>query len=143
MTNVTPFLVLAGTLMGEASTEGAIGMRGVASVIWERAEDRSPEGLARTCLAPKQFSCWNGAGGRALALRVWGWEQKAEHARPSAYAAARRIAAEMAVGAFHPLPGLVGCRHYHRFDCTPAWAKKMPVVMGIGAHVFRAERRGR
>ena len=52
-------LVIALTLLGEARGEGIEGMAGVASVIQTRAIERK-QTPTQVCLAPKQFSFWNG-----------------------------------------------------------------------------------
>ena len=50
--------IIAKTIYGEARGEGYVGMLAVATVIFNRARgDKSL--LAKVCLKPKQFSCWN------------------------------------------------------------------------------------
>jgi N-acetylmuramoyl-L-alanine amidase len=50
----------ARTIWGEARGEGAAGMRAVAHVLLNRAQDgRWGLSLGAVCLAPYQFSCWN------------------------------------------------------------------------------------
>lgn len=50
----------ARTIWGEARGEGADGMRAVAHVLLNRAQDgRWGLSLGAVCLAPYQFSCWN------------------------------------------------------------------------------------
>lgn len=50
--------IVAKTLFGEARGEGEMGLKGVASVIWNRAGGDISK-LKSVCLKPKQFSCWN------------------------------------------------------------------------------------
>ena len=51
--------VVALTILGEARGENATGMYAVACVIQNRA-DKKKKTLTEICLAPKQFSVWNG-----------------------------------------------------------------------------------
>ncbi len=51
--------IIALTLLAEARGEGIEGMEAVAMVIKQRMANRK-QTASQVCLAPKQFSCWNG-----------------------------------------------------------------------------------
>ena len=54
--------ILTATLYYEARNQGEVGMRAVASIIWNRAHEKHWQklGLAGVCTQKMQFSCWNG-----------------------------------------------------------------------------------
>ena len=49
---------VARTIYAEARSEGEVGMKAVASVIWNRAGGKA-ENLVKVVSKKKQFSCWN------------------------------------------------------------------------------------
>ncbi len=114
------------TLWAECRGEPEAGRRAVASVIWTRAGGR-PEQLRRVCMAKGQFSCWNGAAGRRLAVQrpsgaVWAW--------------CLATAGQMQRGRFVPS---VKATHYHAVGVSPHWAGSMRRVTRIGGHTFWRE----
>lgn len=141
-------VTLAKTLEGEARGEPDDGKAAIAWVIVNRAKKVRFAGggaglvgaIARVCLAPAQFSCWNeGDPNRPYLLK----------APAEAYAAERAIA-ELVLEGVTPDP-TNGADHYHTID-PPPWAdrwppdwasdnppnKQMPMaeVARFGGHVF-------
>jgi N-acetylmuramoyl-L-alanine amidase len=114
--------VLALTLLAEARGEGVRGMEAVAMVVKQRMVNRS-QTAKQVCLAPKQFSAWNG---RSMADMEYLWRSPAAS---DAVSIVRR---------FDELdPAVIGyADHYCTVDITPFWAiVEVPVVV-IGNHTF-------
>lgn len=115
-------VTLAKTLKGEARGEPDDGKAAVAWVIVNRAARIRFAGggagcvgaIARVCLAPWQFSCWNPSDPNRGYL---------EKAPASAYAAERAIV-EMVLDGRIPDP-TNGADHYHTID-APSWADQWP-----------------
>ena len=117
-------LVIALTLLGEARGEGFDGMAGVASVIQTRAIERK-QTASQVCLAPKQFSFWNGGVTEAQKQKLL--------ANPQAHNAIRlaKLVAEKR------MPDVVnGANHYHTFQVSPKWSKGEQTVAVIKNHEF-------
>ena len=121
--------VLARTLWGEARNQGYDGMEAVACVIRNRAENPGWWGktLRGVCLAPKQFSCWNGDDPQFASMH-------ADAMAGPSIDTARRIASYIA-----GIPDRVnGADHY----CTEAvvsktkWARGRTPVAQFGTHLF-------
>jgi len=128
---VTPLLIIALTLWGEARGEGEAGIRAVASVIWNRA-GYNPANCEAVCLKPYQFSCWNGKRG-----------EKLRQTRPAgaAWDICEEVAEEMLRGTFRLS---TDADHYMTLGLynslqRPAWADKMEVKCIIGNHIFLKE----
>lgn len=111
------------TLIGEAKSEGTLGMQAVAEVIRNRA-DKSGRTMSEECLLPYQFSFWNN---RAKAERFLFLKST-----PTDY--------DSADAAFHrALEGsnlAQGARHFYAARiCMPKWADGKDSLR-IGRHVF-------
>ena len=114
--------VLALTLLAEARGEGVQGMEAVAMVVKQRMVNRS-QTAKQVCLAPKQFSAWNGRSKSDLEY-LW-----------------RSPAASDAVGVvrrFSQLdPAVIDyADHYCTVKITPYWALNQQPVAVIGNHKF-------
>ncbi len=122
--------ILARTLWGEARSEGDAGMRAIAAVIINR---RARDGIERVksvreiCLAPYQFSCWNGGDpNRIKVLTV-------DESDP-VFRLALGIAAEALGGTLVDPTG--GATHYHAAHISPYWSQDRTPSARIGRHVF-------
>ena len=127
--NLSTVMVLALTYWAEARGEGFAGMCKVADTAWNRAcGDR--ERLVAVCLAPKQYSCWNGAAGRELAKT---------RPRGEAWKTALAIARMQAAGQWRPQSRAT---HYHAANMRrkPSWASRMVMIEQYKNHVFYAQR---
>ena len=114
--------VLALTLLAEARGEGVQGMEAVAMVIKQRMVNRS-QTAKQVCLAPKQFSAWNGRSKSDLEY-LW-----------------RSPAASDAVGVVRRFgqldPAVIDyADHYCTVKITPYWALNQQPVAVIGNHKF-------
>ena len=114
--------LLALTLLAEARGEGVQGMEAVAMVVKQRMVNRS-QIAKQVCLAPKQFSAWNGRSKSDLEY-LW-----------------RSPAASDAVGVvrrFSQLdPTVIDyADHYCTVQITPYWALDQQPVAVIGNHKF-------
>ena len=123
-------LVIALTILGEARGEGFEGMAGVASVIQTRAIERK-QTATQVCLAPKQFSFWNG---RTDIPRILEEEEKRKLLNnpqaPNAIRLAKLVAEKR-------MPDVVnGANHYHTFQVSPKWSKGEVTVAIIRNHKF-------
>lgn len=117
-------LVIALTILGEARGEGFEGMAGVASVIQTRAIERK-QTPSQVCLAPKQFSFWNGG--------VTETQKQKLLANPQAHNAIRL--AKLVVE--KRMPDVVnGANHYHTLQVYPKWSKGEQTVAVIKNHKF-------
>ena len=110
--------VVAATLVMEAGGEGRQGMEAVREVIANRAKNKSE---IIVCLAPKQFSCWNG-----IAVGT-GIDKARKHPR-------WELALKIAKAA--PTNHTKGSTHYHTTKVSPSWAKKLGQTVKIKNHVF-------
>jgi len=114
--------ILALTLLAEARGEGVQGMEAVAMVVKQRMHNRS-QTAKQVCLAPKQFSAWNG---RSKADLEYLWRSPAA---PDAIGVVRR---------FDKLdPAAIDyADHYCTVRITPYWALDQQPVATIGNHKF-------
>ena len=110
--------VVAATLIMEAGGEGRQGMEAVREVISNRAKGKTEMSV---CLAPKQFSCWNGISVQAgikKAKRHPNWNVALQIAKAAPTNHTRRAT------------------HYHTTKVSPSWAKKLGQTVKIKNHVF-------
>ena len=110
--------VVAATLVMEAGGEGRQGMEAVREVISNRAKGKTEMSV---CLAPKQFSCWNGISVQAgikKAKRHPNWNVALQIAKAAPTTHTRRAT------------------HYHTTKVSPSWAKKLGQTVKIKNHVF-------
>lgn len=114
--------IIALTLLAEARGEGVEGMEAVAMVIKQRMANRK-QTASQVCLAPKQFSCWNGKTSDDL-HQLW-----QSPAAPNAIKLVRR---------FGKLdPAVIGyADHYCTVKIKPYWSKGKTPVAVIGNHKF-------
>ena len=125
--------IMARTLYGEARGESIDGKIGVAFVIKNRAETLKYKtfgdgSILSTCLADKQFSCWNETDpNRTKCLEV---------------TTADKSFCECVIVAYKVLLGFLedptkGCDHYwSRKIKDPYWAKDMTGKILLGDHYF-------
>jgi len=117
-------LVIALTILGEARGEGFEGMAGVASVIQTRAIERK-QTPTQVCLAPKQFSFWNGKVSDAKKQELLKNPQASNAIRLAKLVAEKRM------------PDVVqGANHYHTFQVSPKWSRGEQTVAVIKNHKF-------
>lgn len=114
--------VLALTLLAEARGEGVRGMEAVAMVIKQRMSNRS-QTAKQVCLAPKQFSCWNG---RSRTDLEYLWRSPA---------AADAVDVVRRFGELDPAD-IGHADHYCTVQITPYWALDQQPVAVIGNHKF-------
>ncbi len=114
--------IIALTLLAEARGEGVEGMEAVAMVIKQRMANRQ-QTASQVCLAPKQFSCWNGKTSDDL-RHLW-----QSPAAPDAIKVVRR---------FGKLdPAVIGnADHYCTVNIEPFWAIVQVPVVVVGNHTF-------
>jgi len=114
--------IVALTILAEARGEGVRGMEAVAMVIRQRMINRS-QTVQQVCLAPKQFSCWNGKDIHDLD-HLW-----KSPAASDAVDIVRR---------FDELdPAEIGhADHYCTVNIEPFWAIVQVPVVVIGNHTF-------
>lgn len=105
--------IIARTLWAEARGGGEAGMRGVASVIYNRGEGNIEKMIA-AIKKPKQFSCWN-----AMTVEDWThFKEKVYNGKE--WDIANRIALEMLRGKFIPI---TPANHYYNPQkVRPSWA---------------------
>jgi spore germination cell wall hydrolase CwlJ-like protein len=124
--------IMAKTIWGEARGEELAGQIAVAWVIRNRAERYwagrlvgMPGAVAKVCLQPWQFSCWNeNDPNYAKLLRL----------APETYETQREIARRVLDGtAMDPTNG---SDHYHTTGVAPAWKDSMKQEAAIGNHLF-------
>ena len=126
--------VLSRTLWGEARGEGTVGMRAVASVIWNRFQiARAAKGywwgddIVSICQKPYQFSCWNRSDPNYQRLRLVTPQNKQ-------FRSAQDIARLTIEGHMYDLTG--GATHYHAKNIKPYWANGQTPTKVIGNHIF-------
>ena len=110
--------IVAATLILEAGGEAdPRAMAAVREVIANRAKNKTELAV---CLAPKQFSCWNGKNvedGIAKAKRHPKWSQ--------------------ALALVNQKTNYTnGATHYHAEKVSPRWAKKLVKTVQINHHIF-------
>ena len=119
----TSVVAVARTIWAEASSEGSVGMRLVASVIYNRANGE-PCNLYATVTRRKQFSCWN--GGMPI-VRIRNEKDKAVWDECVA------MAKSMDDGTFVPT---TTATHYHTTSVNPRWSAKMKLLRTYKRHRF-------
>ena len=122
--------IIALTILAEARGEGNMGMYAVACVIQQRSIERKMT-VMEVCLAPSQFSCWNGKGSIASKMD----DKKNLFAAPQAeYAAqlARVIWGNQAL----ERKVIGNANHYHTTDVKPKWSKGKDATVTIKHHKF-------
>ena len=133
----SPRMVLAGTVYGEARGGGASGMADVASVVMNRRSggwDHST--VVGVCLAPLQFSCWNGNDPNRAEILA------APVRDPETWAGALAVADAALAGApDHTL----GADSYFAVSIRPPYWAKAPAVHTVTRweHSFWCTRPGR
>lgn len=122
-----PRRAMAATIWGEARSEPLAGRIAVGWVVRNRAADPGWWGkdVRTCCLSPGQFSCW--------------WDKQGQNVRlvdetNQQFRQCLQIAVEVITGDLADPTG--GADHYHRADCTPAWADGRTPCCAIGRHVF-------
>ena len=116
--------IVALTILGEARGETFEGMAGVASVIQTRMIERK-QTASQICLAPKQFSFWNGGVSESTKRKLLATAQ----GKNALYLADLVIHQQM--------PDIVkGANHYHAISVSPKWAKNTKLVATIRTHKF-------
>ena len=120
--------VLSTTLFAEACGEPEIGIRAVATVIYNRAKGNS-EKFSDVCLRPKQFSCWNSGMPKPGTGKPWDF--------------CLQVAEEMLSGSFISTGSWD--HYYNPNKCDPVWAhidgdksKSLLPHDDIGNHRFLA-----
>lgn len=119
---ITAEQTIAATLWHEARGEGCEGIKAVASVIVNRA-DNSGKSLVHECLRPKQFSCWNGRK-----------PSVPDNAKGKVWNYCLKIARQMCNDTF--VPTIDATHYYNPSLCSPSWGRKMHDVTFIGQHKF-------
>ncbi len=123
-TMTAELFIVALTILGEARGETFEGMAGVASVIQTRMIERK-QTASQVCLAPKQFSFWNGGVSEATKKKLLATAQ----GKNALYLADLVIHQQM--------PDIVkGANHYHAVSVSPKWAKNTKLVATIRNHKF-------
>jgi len=116
--------IVALTLLGEARGETFEGMAGVASVIQTRMVERN-QTASQVCLAPKQFSFWNGGVSETTKKKLLATPQ----GKNALYLADLVIHKQM-------VSIVKGANHYHAISVSPKWAKDAKLVATIRNHKF-------
>ena len=114
--------IIALTLLAEARGEGIEGMEAVAMVIKQRMANRK-QTASQVCLAPKQFSCWNGKSSDDL-RHLW-----QSPAAPDAIKVVRRFGKLDSAAIGH-------ADHYCTVKIKPYWSKGKTPVAVLGNHKF-------
>ena len=114
--------IVAATLIIEAGGEYYEGsLEAVYEVIYNRAIKKN-QSFSEICLAPKQFSCWNG---KDIMSAV---EKASRHPR---WNEAMKIAYEDPKTNY-----TMGADHYHADYVRPYWADSLTRTVKIGLHIF-------
>jgi len=114
--------IVAATLIMEAGGEYHEGsLDAVYEVIYNRAIKKN-QSFSEVCLAPKQFSCWNG---KDIMSAV---EKASQHPR---WNEAMKIAYEDPKTNY-----TMGADHYHADYVRPYWADSLTPTVKIGLHIF-------
>ena len=117
--------VVANTLYFEARSESEQGLREVATVIYNRAQNTGKT-FEAVCLQPFQFSCWNASKTRKTAPKT--------HSDTEAYRLCLAIEKELLTGKFEPLGEWT--HYYNPRLCSPNWARDGQNKTQIGNHIF-------
>ena len=114
--------IVVATLIMEAGGEYYEGsLEAVYEVIYNRAIEKN-QSFSEVCLAPKQFSCWNG---KDIMSAV---EKASQHPR---WNEAMKIAYEDPKTNY-----TMGADHYHADYVRPYWADSLTRTVKIGLHIF-------
>ena len=121
--------IIAACLVLEAASQGDFGMRGVMSVIRNRARGL-PELFAPVVLRPKQFSALNkiGAGRETIAQVI------ARAKRDRMWPVALRVVDDAVLDTWHDSTG--GATHYTRTGERTPWTRSLANTVTIGSHAF-------
>lgn len=131
---IPPDLLVAMTIWGEARGESIEGKRAVAAVIYNRAAARSNRTnlpisvtVDQVCMAPFQFSCWDGCDGHFL--------QEKPDLDSSVWNDCVLFAREIFADSYCPF---IIATHYYAdwISNQPEWAKDMEYICRIGKHLF-------
>ena len=121
---------VAAVLMGEALSEGVLGMTAVAEVIHQRSKEKGWSPLRVVSFHRGDvhaFSCLNETTMKRLLRRYQGERD---------FELALRIA-RMACHTPEDLPGITGlANHYAGVDIIPFWAEGIEPVAVVGSHAF-------
>lgn len=127
-------LTLGRTIFGEARSESTAGRHAVANVILNRAaSSRYPNTVAKVCLQPWQFSCWNANDPNRA--KMLGHDLTSTN---SDFQECLQVAREAVAGNLVP-DRTKGALHYHTKSILPSWVSKSPdrkVTLREGAHIF-------
>ena len=130
--------IVAACLILEASDQGVDGMRGVASVIRNRAGGDQSR-ILKIVKRPYAFAALNGATtGKTGSVGYAGHVRKASRDRH--WGEALQIVEELYSSSdWYDVTN--GADHYTRVDIRPSWTRSMNVTAEIGAHRFYASYR--
>ena len=117
--------VVANTLYFEARSESEQGLRTVATVIYNRAQNTGKT-FEAVCLQPFQFSCWNASKTRKITPKT--------RSDAEAYNLCLAIEKELLTGKFEPLGEWT--HYYNPRLCSPNWARDGQNKTQIGNHIF-------
>ena len=117
--------IVADTLYLEARGEKPRGIRAVATVIYNRAQNTGKT-FEAVCLQPFQFSCWNGSKTRKITPKT--------RSDAKAYELCLAIEKELLTGNFESLGNWT--HYYNPRLCSPKWARDGQNKTQIGNHVF-------
>ena len=118
-----PAGVVADTLFAEARGEGRRGLEAVASVIFNRSQNKRMP-LEAVCLARKQFSCWN---------EGYTKPNPRNELEEGILAFCEGLESQMFAGTFNPSGSWT---HYHTLSVRPNWSAGMKDKRVIGNHLF-------
>ena len=137
MERTNDLFLLTATVAMEAEGESYKGKLGVAYVIMNRVQRRTPfKSVSDVVLDPYDFSAWNTKGGRQTALDTigqWAWRES-EKAAHSAY---YEIEKDPTHGATHYLN--VPLTRKLRDGSLPKWLESLRRTVKIGSHTFYKE----
>jgi spore germination cell wall hydrolase CwlJ-like protein len=124
-------ILIACTIAAEAMGEGAPGRKAVASVMFQRSQDRAIP-ITQVCLQPAQFSCWIKGGEKFTVME--GRAKKWRKESPGEWAHCVELARRLNEGRFVPVGRFD--HYYNPSLCSPHWAKNLVGKVKIGNHVF-------
>lgn len=122
--------ILARTLYGEARNQGDEGIKAVACVIINRANDPGWWGkdIISVCLKPFQFSCWNANDPNLPKIKVvTDADKNFAECLQIAHLAVGDALVDITDGATH---------YYERHLPEPKWANGKTPTITIGDHIF-------
>lgn len=129
--------IIARTLYAEARNDGEVGMKAVASVIYNRADGKK-ELFTNACLKPKQFSCWNKftaeeADPKNFKIKIPS-SVNGNKKNETLWKTAMQIAADMLVDSFKPTTKANA--YFNPKTANPKWASDLLNSKMIGSHKF-------